>query len=407
MTTPNHNPHATAPASDTADAVLVAELVAQNRRLKRQLTAKENVEVNLRRHERQLRQVINALPALVAYIDTHHRYQFNNYAYERWYELPYQQIKGRQVMDVVSLPIYHKMLPYLEQALAGESVSYEMELMQRRGKTVWTSVTYIPDKQGGRVKGLFSLMHDISDRKATERLKDEFVSIVSHELRTPLTSVHGALKLLATGKLGQLESQGQALLSIALQNTQRLSRLLNDVLDLERIESGHLLLSPIACDAQDLIRRAVESMQPMADEHGVMLAIAPSPESSSANTLFVWADPDPIMQTLTNLLSNAIKFSTKGTAIKLQARQANPKTGRYVEFLVKDQGRGIPTDKLESIFERFHQVDTSDARERGGTGLGLAICREIVQQHQGRIWAKSTHGQGCTFYFTLPMSPES
>lgn len=418
-----------APEGPSTDARLVAELIAKNQQLKQQLITNASAATSFRRREHQMRQVINALPALVAYIDTHHRYRFNNYAYERWYDLPYQQIRGRQVNDIVSLPIYRKMLPYLEQALAGESVDYEIEMVQSSGQKVWTSVTYIPDVQDGRVRGLFSLMNDISGHKAAEKIKDEFVSIVSHELRTPLTSVHGSLKLLATGELGQLDNQGQELLSIALQNTERLSRLLNDVLDLERMESGHLQLSLGICDAFDLINRATQAMQSMANAHGVKLAIAPTknphdkrshskrshskrPHEQQAHALgdrplLVWADSDTILQTLTNLLSNAIKFSPQGETVKIKARRANPKTGRYIEFVVKDAGRGIPTDKLDTIFERFHQVDSSDARERGGTGLGLAICREIVQQHQGRIWVKSVHGKGSTFYFTLPMPPEA
>lgn len=400
------------PHSPSANARLIAELRAKNKLLQRQLLNQESIAANLSRHEHQMRLVVDALPALVSYIDTHHRYRFNNYAYELWYNLPYQQIKGRQVGDIVSLPVYRKMLPYLEQALTGEKVTYEIEMMQSSGQKVWASVSYIPDWEAGRIKGLFSLINDISDRKATERLKDEFVSVVSHELRTPLTSVHGSLKLLTTGALGQLDTQGQELLSIALQNTQRLTRLLNDVLDLERIQSGHLRGNPTICTAQALISQATQSMQSMADEYAITLVTAPgpAPRHTSAHhplhTLQVWADPDQIIQTLTNLISNAIKFSPQGEAVTIQARPANPKTGRYVEFLVKDSGRGIPTDKLETVFERFHQVDASDARERGGTGLGLAICREIIQQHKGRIWVKSIHGKGSTFYFTLPLPPD-
>lgn len=370
----------------------------------------------MRRHDHQMQRVVNALPALVGYIDTHHRYRFNNYAYELWYQLPYQQIKGRQVSDIVSLPVYRKMLPHLEQALLGETVSYELEMMKSSGQRVWASVSYIPDVQDNRVKGLFSLVHDISDRKATERLKDDFVSVVSHELRTPLTSVHGALKLIATGKLGQLDAQGKDLLSIALQNTERLTRLLNDVLDLERIESGHLRPLPVTCSVAKLIRQATDAMQAMANEHEITLvaphlsqASAPAassgPVSSPTPPLQVYADPDQIIQTLTNLLSNAIRFSPKGASVTVEAQPTNPNAGRYVRFLVKDTGRGIPSNKLSTIFERFHQVDASDARERDGTGLGLAICREIVQQHQGRIWVRSVHGVGSTFYFTLPMPP--
>ncbi|MEL7495583.1 MAG: ATP-binding protein, partial [Cyanobacteria bacterium J06554_11] len=392
-----------------------AELTATNQQLRREMDERQRTASALHHSEKQLRLITNALPALVAYIDSHHRYRFNNYAYELWYDIPYQQIKGRQVSDIVSLGVYQQMLPYLEQALMGEKVTYEAEMVQSSGERLWASVSYIPDIRDGRVRGLFSLVSDISDRKATERMKDEFVSVVSHELRTPLTSVHGSLKLLATGRLGTLTEQGEDLLAIALKNTERLTRLLNDVLDLERMSSGHVTFMPAACAVPDLLQSAAEAMQAMADEYNIVLKVKPlteqppeqppeqSSEQSSEQPFDVWADPDQVMQALTNLLSNAIKFSPHGETVWLTARKLDQK----IEFSIKDFGRGIPSDKLETIFERFQQVDTSDARERGGTGLGLAICREIIQQHQGRIWVKSIHGQGSTFYFTLPVPSPS
>jgi two-component system, OmpR family, sensor histidine kinase VicK len=368
-----------------------AELTAANQQLRQEMSERWQTESALRRSEKQLRLVTNALPALVAYIDTYHRYRFNNYAYESWYGIPYQQITGRQVSDIVEPKVYQKMVPYLEQALNGQKVTYETEMVQNGDRRVWVSVSYMPDIQDDRVQGIFSMISDISDRKAIERLKDEFVSIVSHELRTPLTSVHGSLKLLATGQIGELGSQGKELVDIALDNTERLTRLINDVLDLERMTSDQVSIDPAPCLASDLINQAIKAMQSMAHDHSITLAAEAAP-------VMVWADSDYIMQALINLLSNAIKFSPKGATVLVKARSAINK----VEFSVKDGGRGIPSDKLETIFERFQQVDTSDARERGGTGLGLAICREIIQQHQGRIWAKSLHGHGSTFYFTLP-----
>jgi len=386
-----------------------AKLTETNQQLRREMDERLRTESALRRSEKQLRLITNALPALVAYIDIRHRYRFNNYAYESWYDIPYQQIKGRQVSDIVSLGVYQQILPYLEQALTGESVTFESEMIQSSGQRLWASISYIPDIQDGQVKGLFSLVSDISDRKAAERMKDEFVSVVSHELRTPLTSVHGSLKLLATGQLGEANTQGKELIDIALKNTERLTRLINDVLDLERMSSGKVTLMPIVCSVLDLLQSAAAAMQPMADEYNIQLSIRPTAD------LATWAEPDQVMQALTNLLSNAIKFSPKGSTVWLQARafgaqvctESADEARSHVEFSVKDVGRGIPSDKLETIFDRFAQVDSSDARERGGTGLGLAICREIIQQHRGRIWVKSIHGQGSTFYFTLPQPDKS
>lgn len=399
-----------------------AELRETNQQLRREMRDRAQAQLDLRRSENQLRLVTNALPALVAYIDKYHRYRFNNYAYESWYGIPYKQITGKQVNDIVDPKVYQQMLPHLEKALAGEKVTYELEMIQGDGQRLWASVSYIPDMQGNRIQGLFSLVSDISDRKAAERMKDDFVSVVSHELRTPLTSIHGSLKLLATGQLGDLSQQGDDLIEIALNNTERLTRLINDVLDLERMGSGRVSMVPVNCNAAELVNHAVKAMQSMADEYNVHLAVEAEP-------IMVLADSDHIMQALTNLLSNAIKFSPQGKTVTIKARMAHSKAANNhpanhpsgqsssqtasshnsnnVEFLVRDMGRGIPGDKLESIFERFQQVDSSDARERGGTGLGLAICREIVQQHQGRIWVQSIDGQGSTFHFTLPLGQSS
>jgi signal transduction histidine kinase len=159
------------------------------------------------------------------------------------------------------------------------------------------------------------------------------------------------------------------------------------------MQSGQSTMAKAACDAAELIAQTVEVMQAIAGKAGVTLSVR-------SQSVRLWADPDRLIQTLTNLLSNAIKFSPPGSRVWLTVEQQ----ADYVLFQVKDQGRGIPVDKLESIFERFQQVDSSDARKKGGTGLGLAICRSIVQQHGGRIWAESTPGKGSAFFFTLPLA---
>ena len=347
-----------------------------------------------RRSEERLRATTNALPVLIAYIDAEERYRFNNLAYEEWLGVPYQSLEGQLLSEALGPDIYHIIQPYLHQALKGENVTFEVEFPNSDRAYHWVSVSYQPDIQDGKVQGCFALIQDISDHKAADQLKNEFVSVVSHELRTPLTSIHGSLKLLTTGQLGHLEPQGQELLEIALNNTERLTRLINDVLDLERIESGRIKMIKVQCQVSDLLEQAAHAMMSMAQTQGVKVEVRPV-------DAYIYADPDHIEQTLTNLLSNAIKFSPRGQTVVLKAVDQP----HQVLFKVIDHGRGIPENKLETIFERFQQVDASDTRKHGGTGLGLAICREIVQHHHGRIWVKSVHGQGSTFCFTLPKSP--
>ncbi|MEM8604130.1 MAG: PAS domain S-box protein, partial [Cyanobacteria bacterium P01_H01_bin.121] len=356
------------------------------------ITAQRQFETALRRSEEQLRLTTNAMPALICYVDTDQRYRFNNQTYEDWLQIPIADLQGRHIWEVLDAAYYAQAKPHIEAALAGQEVSFEAELMCPDGQSRYLLVRYTPDvDEQGNVKGFFGLKNDISDRKATERLKDEFVSIVGHELRTPLTSIHGSLRILASKKLGTLTPQGQEFIEISLRNTQRLTRLINDVLDLERMESGRVVMSMQACNLTELMAQATQAMQTMADTQNVQIIV----ESTDLN---VWADPDHIVQVLTNLLSNAIKFSSTHTTVWLSAAKRPEDT--LVQ--VKDQGRGIPSDKVETIFERFRQVDASDSRQLGGTGLGLAICQKIVQQHGGRIWVESTLGVGSTFFFTLP-----
>ncbi|WP_103667077.1 ATP-binding protein [Pseudanabaena sp. BC1403] len=374
--------------------VRTAELQEVNRSLQQEINDRMQAEAALRRSEEQLRLITNALPVLIAYVDQHQRYRFNNKAYEDWLGQSPDDIYGSKIKTVWGIECYERMKVYVKLALMGQAITYENEITLKDGLPCSVNVTYIPhlDEQK-KVIGFFALTSDISDRKAIERMKDEFIAVVSHELRTPLTSLHSALKILATGRLGSLSRDGKQMLEIADDNTERLVRLVNNVLDLQRIESGEVKMEKQICNVSALMIQATESMQPMAQQQGVVLAVKPI-------DIKILVDSDYIVQALTNLLSNAIKFSTTDGTVWLTAES---KSNTEVLFSVRDQGQGIPSDKLESIFERFQQVDSSDSRRKGGTGLGLTICRKIIEQHEGKIWAESTLGEGSTFSFTLPL----
>jgi len=236
----------------------------------------------------------------------------------------------------------------------------------------------------------------LTERSQLDTLKNEFISTVSHELRTPLTSIRGALGLLSSGVIGNVDAKAQNLLRIAVTNTDRLIRLINDILDIERMESGRAPLQVRRCSLRELCKQAIETMTPMAEANTVHLELfAPA---ASTEGLFFDGDSDRILQVLTNLLSNAIKFSPAASTVSIRAEA----TSDSILLKVSDEGRGIPSEKLDSIFDRFQQVEPSDARQKGGTGLGLAICRSIVQQHSGSIWAQRNLGPGTTFYVMLP-----
>ncbi|WP_434301509.1 ATP-binding protein [Corallococcus exiguus] len=235
-------------------------------------------------------------------------------------------------------------------------------------------------------------VRDLTERKAVERMKNEFVSTVSHELRTPLTSIRGSLGLLENGIVGELPSQALDMVRIARTNTERLIRLINDILDLEKMESGMLELKLQPQTAQDLVEATLAGVQGMAEAAHVTL------RSDVEGAPQVKGDRDRLIQVLTNLVSNAIKFSPQGASVVVAA--GFTVDGR-VRFSVTDQGSGIPEEKLPRLFGRFQQLDASDTRSKGGTGLGLAISQAIVEQHGGRIEVSSPPGQGATFHFTL------
>jgi PAS domain S-box-containing protein len=282
---------------------------------------------------------------------------------------------------------------YIAEAIrSGIVTSAEEDVYVRAdGSSFPVEITASPQLEDDVVRGAVVVFRDVTQRREVDRMKNEFISVVSHELRTPLTSIRGSLGLLASGKLGELTPRARSMATIALESSERLTRLINDILDLERIESGNRPMEIASIDAAGLLGRAVTEMAGLARSTGVRVEVAPS-------TGRVLADADRIVQTLTNLLNNAIKYSTEGQTIVLDSVADDGQ----VLFRVRDEGRGIPQDRLEAIFQRFEQVDSSDARQKGGTGLGLAISRGIVERHGGRIWAESTLGVGTTALFTLP-----
>jgi PAS domain S-box-containing protein len=314
------------------------------------------------------------------------------------------RILGADVLDLVGRDLHAQMhaaaTPLAECRVCSVTLAPAVRagratLRQSDGGDVpieYTSSTIIGSD--GAASGVVVTFRDISERLAIERMKDEFVSTVSHELRTPLTAIRGALGLLGAGLLGTPAPKAQRMLEIALSNTERLGRLINDILDLEKMESGRVELNRKPVAAADLLRQAAEGLASMGERAGVRIQV-------NAATAELLVDSDRILQMLINLISNAIKFSPSGTTVDVTGRLADD---RYV-VAVRDEGRGIPETKLEAIFERFKQVDASDSRDKGGTGLGLAICRSIAEAHGGKIWARRAEPAGSVFTFTVPMPP--
>lgn len=228
--------------------------------------------------------------------------------------------------------------------------------------------------------------------------KDQFISVINHELRTPLTSINGSLALLKGGAAGELPAAAQRLTQIAHVNCARLGALINDLLDIDRIQSGEMHMDRTRLDLPVLLREAIEANEGFARQHRVSLLAGDLP--AGLDTI---GDPVRLHQVLSNLISNAVKFSEPGQSVELGLERC----GDRAVIRVSDQGLGIPADQQELIFERFKQVDSSDHRKRGGSGLGLSITRAIVTSMNGRVWLRSAPGQGTTFHVELPLGDEN
>jgi PAS domain S-box-containing protein len=308
------------------------------------------------------------------------------------------EVSGYELEEVIGKEWLSNFIPQAEQKSVIQAFSdnfypyYQNSIVKKSGEEmviVWNN-TILRDESGKQISSI-SIGEDITEKLKIDKVKSEFISIVSHELRTPLASIRGALGLLASGVLANKPDTAKQMLDIATFDIERLVRLVNDILNLERLESNQNILERTWGDTSELCQHAIESISTIATESQIQVIYNSPPYQ-------IYADSDRLVQTLVNLLSNAIKFSPPNTQISLEVEQST----NVLIFHVRDQGRGIPANHLESIFERFNQVDASDSREKGGTGLGLAICRTIIQQHGGKIWVESELTQGSIFSFSIP-----
>lgn len=363
------------------------------------VTEQHEAEEALHIATRQRELILESVGDGIYGIDLDGRLTFINEAGARLLGYQAEELTGREIHEVIhhshadGTPYSRATSPILQGMRRREAVRMGDEVFWRHDGTK-IPVEYIanPLIEDGQLSGMVVAFQDVSERRRLDRMKDEFISTVSHELRTPLTSLRASLGLISSGTLAKRPEKQHQMIEMAIGNCDRLVRLVNDILDFEKMESGGLPLRHIAIEAVDLLRRAADVAHSVATAADISLAVKAAPG-------LVFADSERILQVLNELVSNAIKFSPPNTVIRLGTQ---PSAEGEVCFVVEDQGRGIPAEKLEHIFDRFQQGDASDSRALGGTGLGLALCRSIVEQHGGRIWAESTPGKGSRFLFALP-----
>ncbi|MGH8441540.1 MAG: ATP-binding protein [Nevskiaceae bacterium] len=270
----------------------------------------------------------------------------------------------------------------------------EWLMVRKDGSRFPASVSVVPlEADSGEIHGFVFVANDLSHQKEVEQLKNEFVSTVSHELRTPLTSIRGSLGLLAGGVAGVLPAQAKSLVDIAQRNAQRLILLVNDILDMEKIEAGKMRFTMKSVDLDALAAEATQTAEGLAATRSVKLV-----RRDRAPGLRVHGDEQRLTQVLTNLLSNAIKFSPEGGTIEIDVLASDGQA----RVRVTDHGPGIPEASQSRIFQKFYQADSTNTREKGGTGLGLSICKALIERMDGQIAFASRAGE-TRFEFTLPV----
>ncbi|MCG2591872.1 PAS domain S-box protein [Ramlibacter sp. XY19] len=345
--------------------------------------------------ERHLREITDTLPVSIVEFDREKRVRFINRACAEFLGMPGEEAIGHRLADILGADLNALHDGHVETALLGQVAHYEVTVKNARGELGIYEMQLMPRRAAGsgEVLGACAFATNITELKRIDQMKTEFISTVSHELRTPLTSIHGSLCLMGAGVAGKLPEEAAILTGIAQSNCDRLIRLINDILDSEKIEAGQLPMRMQALALEPLLRKALEQNEGFAQKHQVRLRL----EAPTA-PLVVQADADRLQQVVTNLLSNAVKFSPPGAdvTVRLLATQ-----GR-VRVEVADQGPGIPLEFQSRIFQKFSQADSSSTRAKDGTGLGLNISRNLVEKMGGNMGFRSEPPAGTTFHFELP-----
>ncbi|MDA3139962.1 ATP-binding protein [Vibrio metschnikovii] len=286
-----------------------------------------------------------------------------------------------------------------EQALAnlnttGRYGPFEKEYIRKDGSRYPVRLQGMLSKEQDGRTVIWSLIEDITERRKLDKMKDQFISTISHELRTPLTSIKGSLNLLAGGAVGSISDKAQALLVTAERNAQRLTTLINDLLDMEKLVAGKMPMTFLKQPLGPLLDETIDSLSSYAQQHNVVLQCSGSWPAVQVNV-----DGQRLIQALSNLLSNAIKFSPQGEAITIKVQQQDTN----IHILVRDRGQGVAPEFEDRLFQRFSQADSSDTRKLPGTGLGLAITQEICQQLGGSVMYRQPNGRGAEFIIQLPI----
>lgn len=373
---------------EDANRSLQREIEIRNR----EIVERMRVEDALRRSEERYRDLFENAGDFIQMIAPDYRFLYVNRAWREAMGYSPHDLAALRMFDIIPEEHAARYRDTLQRAINGEDVGkFETEFVCKDGHRLAVEGSISPKREGGNLVWIRGIFRDVSHRKEIDRIKNEFIATVSHELRTPVTAIHGSLGAMSQGTAGPLSDRAKAFIDIAYKNSARLVRLINDFLDLEKMEAGRIEFKMSPTKLMPVLQQAIDSNRSYADRFGVTLEL-----KDSFDGAMVQVDPDRLMQVLTNLISNAAKFSPPGKAIEVAAVRQSP----GVRVSVSDHGPGIPPDFRDRIFQKFAQASNV---EKKGTGLGLSISKFIVEKMGGTIGFHSEPGKGATFYFDLPL----
>ena len=368
-----------------------------NQRLERQLVELEEARRQVEASGRKLELFAERAPIAVLEVDAQGAITEVNNAAELLFGYTAAELIGRDIRFLVRPEFHAEFDTRWERMISSHSPEAGLIRNPRRdGIDVLCDWTFTPlVNPDGTIIAILAQGRDVTAQREAERVKKEFTSTLSHELRTPLTSIIGSLQLINSGVVGEVGEDVSEMTLVAERNGQRLLDLINDLLDIEKIESGKLTLAPEVIAIDEVVRESMVLNKAFGERFGVRFELAASLPGRS-----VHADRKRLLQVMTNLLSNAAKFSPEGGAVEIRVEDG----GAHVRVEVQDRGPGIPEAFRGRIFSRFAQADSTASRQKGGTGLGLAICKRLIEMMRGRIGFRDRPGGGTIFWFELPCS---
>ncbi len=366
----------------------------------RDITGRRKAEEEVTRVARDLRQIIETANAPILGVDVKGLVNEWNQKVAEITGYSKEEVLGHNLVgDFISDAYKTSLKEVLDKALKGENTAnFEFPLCTRNGQNVIIMLNATARRDAsGNIVGVFGMAQDITERKKIEQMKSDFVSLASHELRTPLTSIGGYVDLILDGDVGEISKEQREFLEIISQNTQRLEALINDVLDIEKIESGRVKMKSEKVNLNEIVEDCINTFRVMAESKGLKLE-----KEIKVAQIDVLGDSDRLSQVFSNLLSNAVKYTREGR-VKVTAQTK----GRFASVTVEDTGVGMSQDELVSVFTRFFRSDNSYVRKTTGTGLGLSIVKATIKRHNGDVKVESKLGAGSKFEVILPLLKEA